>query len=142
MEPIIWKKCINCKVNCCRLEISKKLFLTNKERESLIDINEKFPCKFLSKKGSCLIHKKRPVDCRLFPFDIFKKKNNFYWVYWKANCPIVKNGTKKELEECLIDFENKIIPNFKDELEDYSKFRVKDIKNIFGKPVFLRKINL
>ena len=74
MKPKIWEKCINCKVNCCKKkEISYTLFLTDKEKKKLKGINKNFPCKFLDRGGLCKVHDRRPIDCRLFPFDIIKK---------------------------------------------------------------------
>lgn len=93
MRPSIWKKCINCKVNCCKQEkISNNLFLTDEEKKRLIGINDNFPCKFLSDKGLCKIHSQRPIDCRIFPFDIVEIKKEFFWAYYQTNCPIISGG--------------------------------------------------
>ncbi len=38
------------------------------------------------KDGKCDIYDCRPVDCRLFPFDIIKKDYNYYLVLYLLDC--------------------------------------------------------
>lgn len=142
MQPKIWENCQKCKVNCCKQTISCNLFLTKKEKEKFADINNSFPCKFLNNKGLCKIHNQRPIDCRLFPFDIIKENNKFFWAYYQTNCPIIQKGTRKDLELCLKGIEKKIIPDFKEYIEAYSQFRLTEFISNFGQYKILRKVIL
>lgn len=138
----IWSNCMNCAVNCCRRkEISYTLFLTKEEAKKFIDINKAFPCKYLNKNGLCEIHSQRPIDCRLFPFEIVKEGGTFFWAYWETNCPITKKGSKKQLESCLRDLEMTIIPRFVHYMDGYSQFRYAEFVESFGRYIKLRKIN-
>lgn len=141
MRSSIWKKCINCKENCCKQKkIAYTLFLTDKEKKKFKDINDTFPCKFLNDRGLCKIHSQRPIDCRLFPFDIVEIKKEFFWVYYQTNCPIIRN--KQDLELCLKDFELRLIPKFKKYIKAYSQYRVDEFISNFGPYVVLRKVSL
>jgi len=42
-------------------------------------------CIFL-KSGRCSIYTHRPLDCRLFPFDIIKKDSKYYLILYKLDC--------------------------------------------------------
>jgi Fe-S-cluster containining protein len=143
MMQNLWKKCINCKdVPCCKeKKIFYKLFLTKQEKNNFPEINKTYPCKFLNSKSLCEIHDQRPIDCRLFPFDIAKIDNKFYWIYWKTNCSVIKKGTKKELEICLKDIEKNILPKFKKHIEAYSQFRYDELLDTFGKYVIIRELH-
>lgn len=57
----------------------------------LVKYNDK-GCIFLTPEGRCSIYNVRPIDCRLFPFDIKKKGNSYYWVlYQYRNCMPVEH---------------------------------------------------
>ena len=136
----LWKKCTNCKVNCCKNEItSYPLFLTPKEGGGHKSINNKFPCKNLNKKGLCSVYDKRPTDCRLFPFDIINENNEFYWAIYKTECPISKLN-KANFKLTLKELEQKIIPKFKKYIKQYAKYKLDDLKKY--KLIKLRKVNL
>lgn len=109
------------------------------QKEVLIPcFNKKFPCPFLNKEELCDIHKIRPTDCRLFPFDIIKINNKFVWIIWEINCPITKYTN---FEAPLIKMEEELIPEFKEHLEDYSKFRLDDFFKKYSFKI-IRKVNL
>lgn len=39
-------------------------------------------------KGKCSIYDSRPLDCRLFPFDIIETADeNFFWIVYNELCP-------------------------------------------------------
>jgi Fe-S-cluster containining protein len=139
-----WKECLDCKGNCCCMQkqIVYPLFLTEKERRKFPGINDTFPCKFLSESRLCLIYKKRPIDCRLFPFDIVEENGIFYWVYWNTDCPITKMGYANEWEIRLKNAEKKLLPCIKKYLHDYSNFRIDEFIKNFGKYVILREIQM
>lgn len=76
------------------------------------------------------MHEIKPVDCKLFPFDIIKKDQKFYWIIREINCPIVKN--EEDFEEYLSIFEEKIIPNFIEYMEEYALFRYEELEEKWG----------
>ena len=92
------------------MEFGKKIYITDEERLRLPKINESHPCKYLNGKGLCEVHPKRPIDCRLFPFDIIKKENKFYWIIWKFDCPIAKIANRRKLECYLREHEVNLLP--------------------------------
>jgi len=43
---------------------------------------------FFYKNGKCEIYEMRPIDCRLFPFDILKNlQGKFFWIVYNTTCP-------------------------------------------------------
>lgn len=99
--------------------------IKNKIKEDK-NFNKTSQCIFLNKEGLCQIHSERPIDCRLFPFDIMNINKKFIWIIWKINsCPIAKY---QNFEEVLKEFEKEIIPEFKEDLEEYSNFRTDELK--------------
>lgn len=143
MKPSIWKKCINCKVNCCKQKkISCNLFLTEEEKKRLKKINDAFPCKFLNNNGLCEIHSQRPIDCRFYPFDIVEVKKEFYWAYYQTSCPIIIGGGKHDLELCLKDFELRLMPKFKKYIKAYSHHRMDEFISNFGPYIVLRRVRI
>lgn len=125
MKKDIWSKCLNCKVNCClQKDVAFPLFLMKEERERVKGINKKFPCKFLNKNKLCDIHKDRPIDCRLYPFDILKINSRFHWVIWDTICPISKAKSAKLFEPFLKQHEKKLMPKFRKYMEEYSEHKI------------------
>lgn len=106
-------------------------------RQRCRNINNCHPCVFL-KNELCEIHENRPIDCRLYPFDILKINDDFFWIFWKNPCPILKK-TREELELFLIEHEKKLLNQYKDYIAEYSKFKFEELikRNEF---VILRKI--
>ena len=44
---------------------------------------------FFYRRGSCSIYELRPLDCRLFPFDIIEEKpGQFVWIVYEDLCPV------------------------------------------------------
>lgn len=87
----------------------------------------------------CDIYNERPFDCRFFPFDILKLNGKFTWIIWQIKCPLVEKS-KEEFKPYLEEHEQKLIPVFKDYLEDYSKFRLEEFLSKFQYKV-LREVN-
>ena len=141
MKTNIWKDCLNCDANCCVKIPNYTLFLTNAESDELGG-HCKLPCKFLDKKGRCSIHDQRPIDCRLWPFDIEKKNNKFYWVYYNTDCPIPSKYSGADIELVFNKFEKEIIPKFENYIEAYNKHKLAAFNEIFGPAVVIREIRL
>jgi len=127
----LWKDCMNCKNKCCCEEIAFPLFVTLEERKEHKKINTKKPCIFFNKNELCEIHSSRPYDCRFFPFELMKIKNKFYWIIWDIDCSITRNR-RKNFEEYLSEHETNLIPRFLDNIENYAKFRVEELKRKYN----------
>ena len=100
--------CQTCATNqeCCKvmgLKLSKREFerdfKKHSERLSVIKYNEMFivyprnklPCPYWEEKKGCGIYKNRPVDCRLYPYDLHQivEKNGKIEIsfYDQTDCP-------------------------------------------------------
>jgi len=42
-------------------------------------------CIFWDKKSGCTVYEKRPFDCKVFPFDIYKIDGKYTWVVYSCN---------------------------------------------------------
>ena len=74
--------------------------VTDKQVQNFVDTDNSQPDKerlsiksidgtcFFYKDGRCTIYKNRPLDCRLFPFDIIEDNNgNLFWTVYENLCP-------------------------------------------------------
>lgn len=121
VQKDIWQNCYACEDKCCTWSLAFPLFTTPEERKRLPKINTMHPCAYYNKDGSCDIHKEKPIDCRLFPFEILKLEGEFYWIIWDVNCSILAEGN---YEPYLQQHERDIIPKFVQYLDDYASFRL------------------
>ena len=111
MEIGTYKQCSDCKIkdNCCNsfkdnidnvmldekeyLNIIEKFNIDKPENyfskidKSIYNIktNENGVCSFY-KDGKCQIYNYRPNDCRLYPFDVIKKGQDYYLILYKLKC--------------------------------------------------------
>lgn len=75
-------------------------------------------CSFWDEEKSiCQIYANRPLDCRLFPFDICWYGDAFYWIVYSCN----PNSDWSWTEEYLKQFEND--PSFSEILEHLSIYQ-------------------
>ena len=124
----LWERCLTCEDNCCHGHLSTTIFTTPEEKKNLPLINTNAPvCPYLDKNNLCGVHTLRPFDCRLFPFDLIKEGGKFYWVIWELNCPIIKNE-RHQFEEYLLEHETKLIPRFKNFLEEFNDWQDAEYK--------------
>lgn len=74
-------------------------------------------CIFLDHCGGlCQIHAIRPIDCRLFPLDIHKINQKFFWVMYNYEfC----NLTKMDKIQ-LLTFKDQALRFLREEIEDYA----------------------
>ena len=70
------------------------------------------------KNNRCQIYKNRPFDCRIYPLDIQKIKNKYYWIIY-TTCPQYKKFIEKIKKHHIIKFLNNIIKG--DIFEKYKK---------------------
>lgn len=116
------------------------LFVTPKEKNNLPNINTKSPCAYFNDRGLCDMHNNRPIDCRLFPFDLMKINKKIYWITWDINCLILKKR-RNDFEKILLEHESKIIPHFIKYLNAYTNFRIKELKRAYKYKV-LRELKI
>jgi|GEM_PF-1244872 len=144
----LWKGCLRCQEkSCCRLDIAHPLFVTQQEMKIIEELypdkagsfNKTLPCPFLMRDGLCMIHESKPVDCRLFPFDIVKTDGEFFWIVWKLDCHIL--GESGRFEEYLRDLEERLLPGFTPYLGAYSSFRLDELSSKYDCEV-LRKLRV
>lgn len=95
----------------------------NKINDNLFQLKvEDGKCIFYQ-NGKCSIYNYRPVDCKLYPFDIIKDGVNYYLVLYFLNCidgnKIIKeNPDIDKLVNCVIPW----IEQFTDEI-NYTKMK-------------------
>jgi Fe-S-cluster containining protein len=135
----LWRECLDCKTTCCNHEVASRLFVTPEEfkciSENYPDDMQLFnsgclPCSFFTDEHLCRIHTIKPIDCRLFPFDLLVDNGKVFWIIREINCQIVEN--EGDFEEYLSDFEENIIPNFEPYLEPYALFRFEELAEKFS----------
>lgn len=90
-------------------EVTKRLYK--------IKNNEAGHCLFYI-DNKCQIYDYRPIDCRLYPFGIINKDNNYYLVAYKRPCD------NFEINQAFIDANISnaefLIEGFKEFIEDYA----------------------
>lgn len=124
--------------SCCKMDIAFPLFVTGKEikiikrlcPDKADSFNNVFPCPFILGNGLCMIHESKPVDCRLFPFDIRKIDGTLYWIVWEVDCLIAQE--EERFGEYVKDMEERFIPAFAPWLEAYSAFRANELASKYG----------
>lgn len=141
MEKDIWHNCLNCKSDCCEHKIAFPLYLTPEEKKQFPKLANQLRsknCPFLNNKKLCGIHTNRPLDCRLFPFDVYKINGKFFWMVWKIDCAISK---QENFEPYLQNLESNVIPKMKKYLHEYDMFRWDEMRKNWSYKI-LREINL
>lgn len=106
-----FQHCTNCSSNpiCCsnfnkinapalnREELQKiKQFVENEEfynrlEENLYSIKIKEDKCIFYRNNKCIIYDNRPIDCRLYPFDIIKLEDKYYLILYLLECINSKN---------------------------------------------------
>jgi len=148
-----FKKCTNCseKINCCEsfnklnsptLSIDE----VNNIKENYTDFFDKIDdntyviktinnkC-FFYKNNRCQIYDKRPLDCRLYPFDIIEKENKYYLILYKLKCNS-KNDYINDLKDIDI-IVNQIKPWIKEFTNSYNFTKMKNQEYIIIKEINL-----
>lgn len=86
LEKDFWRDCLNCESDYCEHKIANSLYLTPEEKKQFPKLaNQPYgkDCPFLNNKKLCDIHPNRPLDCRLFPFDVYKINGKFFGWFGK-----------------------------------------------------------
>ena len=91
------------------------------------------------KNNHCSIYEHRPFDCRMFPFDIMKYGNDFFWVVYSCN----KNSNWSWTEEHLQKLESsKQFLDILENIEKYSSFILSKFGDSSTPPFFvLREVS-
>lgn len=134
-----WNGCLICENKCCNLDVAHPLFVTQEEMECIKALcsndefdsfNKSFPCFFLAEDGLCKIHGSKPIDCRLFPFDVMHVDGKFLWIVRELDCLILQEVER--FEEYLQYFEENFIPVFGQHLANYAEFRSDELASKYG----------
>lgn len=139
MKDDLWKACRTCKTKYCCSDIAYPLFVTPQEKIINKGINTLNPCIFF-RGGLCKIHSSRPLDCKFFPFEIMKIRGKYQWIYWEIPCQITDGRNKKYFEKYLLEHENTLLPKFLKYIDEYSEFRIEELKRKFKFKV-IREVN-
>lgn len=92
------------------------------KKMTLLKNGQRNGCIFFDKiKGRCKIYEYRPLDCRLFPLDIEKIEDKYFWILYDYICPI----SKKEVVNLLKLGKTYFLPAVKNELEEYATLEMK-----------------
>jgi len=97
--------CNPCGAWCCKGEAP----YASKEELTLLNVKKigqraDGSCQFL-KRNQCTEYQLRPLECRLFPFDIKEIEGALTWILW-LNCPA---NAVMEVDENLTRFEQDIL---------------------------------
>ncbi|MBA4718640.1 MAG: YkgJ family cysteine cluster protein [Nitrosopumilus sp.] len=84
-------------------------------------------CMFYDSKKGCTIYKHRPLDCRMFPFDIHKIDDKYRWVVYSCNTD--KKNNWEWTEQHLVNMEND--PGFSEIFDNVGYFS--DLTTVDGK---------
>jgi Fe-S-cluster containining protein len=136
------KACTSCGYWCCHNE---RPFASASELERLgvekIETREDGACSFLGADGNCTVYEKRPLECRIFPFDFEERDGVIHWMVWDSVCPA---RPLIDVEKSLEHLERVVMKGFD---EDYVRgyldyyLRVSEPASyIEGKWTLLRKV--
>jgi Fe-S-cluster containining protein len=141
-DDIDFEECYDCVNKCCHSpwflkeeqEANKEL-LKEKYENSVSFLESSKGCKF-AVNNRCQIYKKRPLDCRLFPLDLFEEDGEYWWIIFK-NCSKYSEISKKLIP--LIPtienlFDENIFKQYQRSIaiakETYAPYRLKQYKKI------------
>ena len=151
--------CDSCTNNCCQMELP---FLTYEECQLIhqttnmpverfavlrengdslfyaMKQNQDNGCVFYDEsEKKCLIYLIRPLDCRLFPFDIYHDGKKMIWVIYEGHCGPIEN--KSTLVNMLDSIEQGVLSKLGPYLYGYSKLPTTWDQR--GKCIPLREVN-
>ena len=73
---------------------------------------------YFYRNGRCSVYQARPIDCRLFPFDIMEEEDGrLIWILYTNLCPVPFD--LREFEEA-----RKLLPELGDRVRRYARARV------------------
>lgn len=145
-----FEHCTNCNSDiscCCNFDVINAPVLNKQELERLKQFlnsddfynvlgNNLFSLKTIGNKcifyqnNKCLIYNIRPVDCRLYPFDIIKSNDKYYLILYLLSCInnksfYVENHNIDSLISDVVSWINE----FTDE-QNYTKMKTKKYATI------------
>ena len=91
------------KVNPKYLDRIQTIKINGKQVNTITKKNNSTNCAFWDgDTGGCTIYESRPIDCKLYPFDILCLNNSYHWIVYSCN----QNSDWKWCEEHLQILEN------------------------------------
>ena len=92
---------------------------------------------FDPQEGRCQVHAIRPMDCCLFPLDIRKMRNDYYWIiYTPEYCKLTSRDYAR-----LLAYRDRAFSILRDEIHDYATIDMRKLSempyNVIGKVAFL-----
>ncbi len=78
------------------------------------------------RNGRCSIYKNRPLDCRLYPFDIIKKDSKYYLVLYQLDC--ISDYKIVEDFNCIDNLIDEIKPWIEAYIDDRNYTKMKKLK--------------
>lgn len=91
-------------LTCCKNE---NLYLSTEEKVVYGDRSEGVNCKHLLDDGKCNIHDKRPMECRIYPFDLKKIDGKIKWLVWES-CPATSSMEPEFYNQEIEKYEGQI----------------------------------
>ena len=104
------------KINSDYLQYLKTVEIKDKQVYAIKKKNNSTECVFWDTSKGCMIYDSRPMDCRLYPFDILMMDNSYYWIVYTCN----KESNWTWSESILQSFEN--YDGFDDLMENLELF--------------------
>ena len=86
-----------------------------KINENLFQLKVKNKKCIFYQNNNCIIYHERPIDCKLYPFDIIKKDENYYLIIYLLDCININNFiTENHNIDRLVNLVTPWIENFTD----------------------------
>jgi Fe-S-cluster containining protein len=106
-------------LGCCRYNSNSSIWSPNLleqekrelglEKIELIPINESYICRFLNlENNQCRIYKKRPWECRLYPFLLNYRGQKLY-IGVDLGCPFIKDKINSEKFKRYLNYLNRYL---------------------------------
>ena len=73
---------------------------------------------FDTDKKKCKIYDFRPLDCQLFPLDIYEEKGKYFWICYNV-CKLGRVSSGR-IQEMVRNAESRILPWLKNYVEEYA----------------------
>ena len=118
---------------------SEEIIINNKQVFALKKKPGTNECIFWSKDSGCEIYQKRPFDCKLFPFDIYKINGVYTWVVYSCSSDTNWTWSEKILESLEEEIISEEIINY---LDEYSNLDRLDSSDKSYNLIQLRAVNL
>ena len=93
-----------------------------------------------SKTGGCSIYKSRPIDCKLYPFDLLEIHGKYHWIVYSCNESSDWTWTEEHLKELENDSAFESLMENIEEFSEHTKMILPDESEKTPYTI-LRKVN-